>query len=128
MSITPKFVGYVDIPTHLKDYGNSICRRLVHEIVPGKALLLELERPEAADHFQRSLLNAGVREFGAGHIQTATEGSRLYVWLRSSEPDPLEGLLVEKSRIELDRFLNSEREIKPISVIPGTESDAAFNH
>jgi hypothetical protein len=92
MKAAPKVVGYVEIPTHLKDYGNSIPKRLVHELLPGKALLLELESPEAADHYHHCVLNAGLHEFGSGHVQTATEGAKLYVWLRHSEPDPLAAL------------------------------------
>ena len=111
MTIIPKVVGYVDIPTHLKDYGNSISRRLVHELLPGKALLLELESPEAADHFQRSVLNAGLREFGSGHIQTATEGYKLYIWRREGEPDPLAELMILKQEVRMDEFIRTGEEL-----------------
>lgn len=113
MKITPKFVGYVEIPTHLKDYGNALTKRLVHELVPGRALQLELPDAETARQFQRAVLMAGMREFGQGHVVTGIEGNQLYIWLRLTEPDPLEGLEALRTQAEqelennaLDESLN----------------------
>ena len=98
----PKVVGYVDIPLHLKDYGSSLPRQLVREVITEKALLLELDTPEDADHYQHSIINAGVKEFGQGHIQTATEENKLYVWRREGEPDPLGELKRMKAALEIE--------------------------
>lgn len=93
MKYQPKVIGFVDIPLNLKDYGNSgFTRRIVRALLPGKALQIDLQSEESARHYQHIVLNAGIHEFGAGHVQTAIDGQMIYVWLRASEPDPLADL------------------------------------
>jgi hypothetical protein len=87
----PKFLGFTKIPIHLKDY-NGVTRQLVRKVQVGKAMLLELETDEAALAYRKCIINAGISEYGRGKLQTATDGKKIYVWMRKDEPDLIEFL------------------------------------
>lgn len=91
MKELPRFVGYTEIPIHLKDY-NGLSRTIVRRVHKGEALQLEASSPDSAKKIRRALSIAGLREFGSGRMQTAIDGNFIYCWLRMDEPDLLSAL------------------------------------
>ncbi len=82
----PRILGYTDIPAHLKDY-SGMPAKIVEHIQQDKALVVELEDCERVFKYQRCLINAAIKRYGKGKMQTAIEGNRIYLWLREEEPE-----------------------------------------
>lgn len=88
---TIKLVGLVDIPeADQMQWGKyqAISKRVIEQLVPGKAMRIDFEDAKTLEHFRRGVGMTATRTFGSGKIKTAKIGLQLYVWLREIEETP----------------------------------------
>jgi hypothetical protein len=80
-------LGYSEIPTNLKQYGDSFCKQLAEQLIPGKAIVVQYDDFGELKKDQRNIMNNANRRFGAGRARTATDipTLKLYIWLKPGE-------------------------------------------
>lgn len=101
---TPEVIGQREIPSTLRcfqSFSKDVIS-LLPELCQGKALVLKFNDEAELRIGRKQILTAGLREYGAGRVQTGSESEFLYVWLRDHESNSLDEMRAQVKGVSND--------------------------